>query len=155
MVAACPDTSFALNLMDMKYIKNVYTLPDTGGISYPYPFLQEQAEAPHAKRETPLKVTKWRTETHWMSLASLFFTSSRYYIYTLFFKSIGDYFRGIAFHFYLVSHIYFWAPGSGLSLGWPPLKALWAVCLRIAAQMIYKLDKGQKLRQKLSPIPIP
>lgn len=30
------------------------------------------------------------------------------------------------------------------------LKALWGVCLRIAAQMIYKLDKGQKLREVLS-----
>jgi len=47
--AACPDTSFALNLMDMKYIKNVYILPDTRDFLYKHRT---------CKKGTSLKVTK-------------------------------------------------------------------------------------------------
>jgi len=82
---------------------------------------------------------KWRTEIHSMSPASLPFFLNR----------LGITF-GASLFIFTSLHIFIFGP---LDLDYPwarsVLKALWGVCLRIAAQMIYKLDKGQKLRQGL------
>jgi len=82
---------------------------------------------------------KWRTEIHSMSPASLPFFLNR----------LGITF-GASLFIFTSLHIFIFGP---LDLDYPSarsvLKALWGVCLRIAAQMIYKLDKGQKLRQGL------
>jgi len=117
--------------MDMKYIKNVYILPDTRDFLYKHRT---------CKKGTSLKVTKngERKFIQWVPLLFLFFLNR-----------LGITF-GASLFIFTSLHIFIFGP---LDLDCPSarsvLKALWGVCLRIAAQMIYKLDKGQKLRQGL------